>query len=254
MHGPLLPAPLICLSLVVGLLAGCGTVPGGPTGDYEWLPSPNFNARRPNYVILHQTSNDDAATALRTLTNPLKSVSAHYLISRDGHVVQLVSEAARAWHAGASWWGGLTDLNSASIGIELDNNGEEAILDAQIAALLPLLADLKARYRIPTANFIGHADVAPRRKADPSWFFPWQRLAGAGFGLWCTPGEGPPAPPGFDAQLGLQALGYDTRDPDAARLAFRRHFAGDDSQAQLTADDLSRLYCLLGKKHAAETF
>lgn len=237
--------PLLAL---VGLVAGCGTLPGGPTGAYDWVPSPNFNARRPNYVVLHQTSNGDAATALRTLTNPLKSVSAHYLIGRDGRVLQLVAEDARAWHAGASWWGGLTDLNSASIGIELDNDGAEAFADAQIAALLPLLADLKARYKIPAANFIGHADVAPRRKADPSRHFPWQALAGLGFGLWCESEEATPAAPGFDALLGLAALGYDTRDPLMATLAFRRHFSGDDSRGELDADDRARLQCLLRKK------
>lgn len=230
------------------MLSGCGTLPGGPAGTYEWVPSPNYNARRPNYVVLHQTSNGDAATALRTLTNPLKSVSAHYLIGRDGHVQQLVSEDARAWHAGASWWGGLTDLNSASIGIELDNDGEEPFADAQIAVLLPLLADLKARYKIPAANFIGHADIAPRRKADPSRLFPWRTLAAQGFGLWCEPGESLPPLPGFDAMLGLQALGYDTRDAEMATQAFRRHFAGDDSSGALDAADLARLQCLLRKK------
>lgn len=239
---------LLPLLALAGLLAGCSTVPGGPTGDYDWLPSPNFNARRPNYVILHQTSNGDAATALRTLTNPFKSVSAHYLVGRDGHVVQLVAEDARAWHAGASWWSGLTDLNSASIGIELDNDGEEAFPDAQIAALLPLLADLKARYKIPAANFIGHADVAPRRKADPSRQFPWKTLAAQGYGLWCDPEEAAPPPAGFDARLGLAALGYDIRDPEMAELAFRRHFAGDDAGSELDARDLARLHCLLGKK------
>jgi N-acetylmuramoyl-L-alanine amidase len=233
---------------LAGLLAGCGSLPGGPTGTYEWAPSSNFGVRRPNYVVLHQTGKRSLEDALRTLTNPLKSVSAHYLIGRDGRVLQLVSEDARAWHAGASWWGGLTDLNSASIGIELDNDGEEYFADAQIAALLPLLADLKVRYKIPTANFIGHADVAPRRKADPSRLFPWRTLAAQGYGLWCEAEEGIPPAPGFDALLGLQALGYDTRDAEMARLAFRRHFAGDDSSATLDAADLARLQCLLSKR------
>jgi N-acetylmuramoyl-L-alanine amidase len=239
---------------LAGLLAGCGSLPGGPTGAHEWVPSPNFGARRPNYVVIHQTGKRSLEDALRTLTNPLKSVSAHYLIGRDGRVLQLVSEDARAWHAGASWWGGLTDLNSASIGIELDNDGEEAFAGVQIAALLPLLADLKARYRIPAANFIGHADIAPRRKADPSRLFPWRTLAVQGYGLWCEPEEGIPPPPGFDALLGLQALGYDTRDPAMARLAFRRHFAGDDSGPTLDAADLARLQCLLRKQLSPDAF
>lgn len=242
-----------CAGLLLALLAaGCGGLPGGPPGAHEWVPSPNHGARRPNYVVLHQTGKPSLDDALLTLTNPLKSVSAHYLIGRDGRILQLVAEEARAWHAGASWWGGLTDLNSASIGIELDNDGAEPFAEAQIAALLPLLADLKTRYRIPAANFVGHADVAPRRKADPSRLFPWRRLAAAGFGLWCEPAEGPPAPPGFDALLALQALGYDTRDPAAAQLAFRRHHAGDDATASLDAADLARLHCLLGKRLAPD--
>jgi N-acetylmuramoyl-L-alanine amidase len=240
--------PQRLLAMLALLLAGCGSLPGGPTGAYEWVPSPNFGARRPNYVVIHQTGKRSLEDALRTLTNPLKSVSAHYLIGRDGRILQLVAEDARAWHAGTSWWGGQTDLNSASIGIELDNDGEEAFADAQIAALLPLLADLKARYRIPAANFLGHADVAPRRKADPSRLFPWRTLAAAGFGLWCEAGEAPPPPQGFDALLALQALGYDPRDAEMTRLAFRRHFAGDDSTSTLDAADLARLQCLLRKR------
>ncbi|MDQ1242473.1 MAG: N-acetylmuramoyl-L-alanine amidase, partial [Pseudomonadota bacterium] len=216
-------------------LAACAPLPQGPEVATRWQPSPNFDERRPNFVILHQTSNDDVEHALRTLTDPLKKVSAHYLIGRDGTVVQLVDERARAWHAGESWWGGLTDLNSASIGIELDNNGEEPFAEPQIAALLELLADLKARYRIPAANFLGHGDVAPGRKVDPSRHFPWLRLAQRGFGLWCE--SPPPAPAGFDALLALRALGYKVmrsgipRDGagDTALRAFRRHWAGDDA-------------------------
>jgi N-acetylmuramoyl-L-alanine amidase len=104
-------------------------------------------------------------------------VSAHYVIARDGTVYQLVDERARAWHAGDSLWGGMTDLNSASLGIELDNNGAEPFPDVQISALLALLTDLQQRYRIPARNFLGHADIAPKRKGDPSPYFPWQLLA-----------------------------------------------------------------------------
>jgi N-acetylmuramoyl-L-alanine amidase len=226
------------------LLAACAPLaPQGPTVPVSWQPSPNFDERRPNFVILHQTTNDDAERALRTLTDPLKKVSAHYLVGRDGAIVQLVDERARAWHAGESSWGGLTDLNSASIGVELDNNGEEFFPDAQIAALLPLLADLKARYRIPAANFLGHGDVAPGRKVDPSRHFPWKRLAEQGFGLWCD--APPPAPPGFDAPLALRALGYKVGADDTALRAFRRHWAGDDASAELTEGDKAMLHCLV---------
>jgi N-acetylmuramoyl-L-alanine amidase len=230
------------------LLAACAPMaPQGPGVPASWQPSPNFDERRPNFVILHQTTNDDAERALRTLTDPLKKVSAHYLVGRDGAIVQLVDERARAWHAGESWWGGLSDLNSASIGIELDNNGEEPFASAQIEALLELLADLKTRYRIPDANFLGHGDVAPGRKVDPSRHFPWKRLAERGFGLWCE--APPPPPPGFDARLALRALGYSLADADAAVRAFRRHWgAGDEAMAVLGDGDKAMLHCLVRLK------
>jgi N-acetylmuramoyl-L-alanine amidase len=208
--------------LLLSMLAGCAPLPSGQGSGALWQPSPNFDQRRPNFVILHQTTNDNVAKALATLTDRQRKVSAHYLIGRDGTVMQLVDEASRAWHAGESWWGGMTDLNSASIGIELDNTGDETFAEPQILALIALLDDLRTRYRIPSANILAHGDIAPTRKVDPSRLFPWQRLATHGFGLWC---ETPPTPPpvGFDAQLGLQALGYDMAAPAAARTAFRRH-------------------------------
>ena len=236
---------------LLAALAACAPLPAGQGRGALWQPSPNFDQRRPNFVILHQTTNDNAATALATLTDPQRQVSAHYLIGRDGAVMQLVDEAARAWHAGESWWGGSTDLNSASIGIELDNTGDEAFAEPQIVALLALLEELRTRYRIPSANFLAHGDIAPARKVDPSRLFPWQRLAMAGFGLWCeTP---PPAAPfGFDAMLGLQALGYDIAAPAAARQAFRRHFTASDVDAELAPGEQALLHCLLQKKASRE--
>lgn len=233
--------------LLPALVAACAPLPSGQSRDVPWLPSPNFDQRRPNFVILHQTSNDNVAKALATLTDPERRVSAHYLIGRDGRVIQLVDESARAWHAGESWWGGNTDLNSASIGIELDNTGDEPFADAQIGALLGLLDELRKRYRIPQTNYLAHGDIAPARKVDPGRLFPWQRLAQQGFGLWC---EAPPpaAPAGFDAMLGLQALGYDTKVPAAARGAFRRHFLAQDADAELAPDEQAVLHCLLQKK------
>jgi len=237
--------------LLLAALAACAPLPTGQGRGALWQPSPNFDQRRPNFVILHQTTNDNAATALATLTDPQRKVSAHYLIGRDGAVMQLVDEAARAWHAGESWWGGNTDLNSASIGIELDNTGDEAFAEAQIVALLALLDELRTRYRIPAANFLAHGDIAPVRKVDPGRLFPWQRLAGQGFGLWCdTPP--PAAPSGFDPMLGLQALGYDIAVPAAARQAFRRHFTAGDDHTELTPGEQALLYCLLQKKVSRE--
>jgi N-acetylmuramoyl-L-alanine amidase len=237
--------------LLPALLAACAPLPTGQARGALWQPSPNFDQRRPNFVILHQTSNDSAARALATLTDPARRVSAHYLIARDGTLMQLVDETARAWHAGDSWWGGTTDLNSASLGIELDNSGDEAFAEAQIVALLALLDELRTRHRIPAANVLAHGDIAPARKVDPSRWFPWQRLARHGFGLWC---DAPPpvAPAGFDALLGLQALGYNIAAPAAARAAFRRHFASRDCEAELMPDEQGLLHCLLRQKAANE--
>ncbi|MDP1612736.1 MAG: N-acetylmuramoyl-L-alanine amidase [Sulfuritalea sp.] len=230
--------------LLLTLLAACAPLPSGQGRGVIWQPSPNFDLRRPNFVILHQTTNANVATALATLTDPQRQVSAHYLIGRDGELLQLVDETARAWHAGESRWGGMSDLNSASIGIELDNTGEEDFAEPQIVALLALLDELRARYRIPPANYLAHGDVAPTRKVDPGRRFPWQRLAAQGFGLWC---ETPPAaaPAGFDALLGLQALGYDVAAPAAARAAFRRHFLAQDADAELAPGEQALLHCLL---------
>ncbi|MDR1647396.1 MAG: N-acetylmuramoyl-L-alanine amidase [Zoogloeaceae bacterium] len=210
----------------------------------EWSPVVNFDLRRANFVILHHTSNNNLEKAWATLSSPVSGVSSHYLIGRDGRVLQLVDENLRAWHAGASRWGGQSDMNSASIGIELDNDGMEPFPEAQIEALLALLRELQARHRFPAANVLGHADVAPTRKSDPSALFPWVRLAAAGFGLWCDAPA--PAPPGFDAVLALAALGYDTRVPDAALAAFRRHFLPDaQGEEALTQQDAGMVYCLL---------
>ncbi|HRE18465.1 MAG TPA: N-acetylmuramoyl-L-alanine amidase [Rhodocyclaceae bacterium] len=232
----------ILLLLLSLLLNACASLPGE-----RRLGSPNFDGRKPNLVVLHHTTNETAERALRTLTDPERKVSAHYLIGRDGTVYPLVDESQRAWHAGESWWAGYTDINSASIGIELDNNGDEPFAEAQIAALIPLLQQVIERHRIPPNNIIGHGDVAPGRKVDPSRHFPWRRLADAGLGLWCLQ---PPsaAPAGFDAQLGLAVLGYDLLRPELAIAAFRRHFLADDRDAPLNPGELALLACLVSQK------
>lgn len=236
---------LVAALLAATLLAACAPQPPRTTLPVEWRVSPNHDARRPNLIILHHTGSDHAERALATLTDPGRKVSAHYLVRRDGGIVQLVEENARAWHAGQSWWGGQTDLNSASIGIELDNDGDEDYPETQIDSLLALLADLRERHAIPAANIIGHADVAPARKVDPGVRFPWARLARAGFGLWCEPPLSP-APEAFDPQLGLNALGYDPAVPEAAMAAFLRHFAaGREADTEETA---ALLHCLLTQR------
>lgn len=221
------------------------TPPRVGSASAQWQPSPNYGPRKPNYVILHHTSSDTLERALFTLSNPRTEVSSHYLIGRDGRVLQLVDENQRAWHAGESHWGGHSDMNSASIGIELVNNGREPFAPAQIKALLALLSDIQSRHKIPRANYLGHADVAPGRKADPSAFFPWRQLAMSGFGLWCDPPYAMP-PESFDAILGLAALGYDVRDPFRAISAFKLHFS-PNSGADIDEADRAMLYCLVEK-------
>lgn len=237
---------LFVLAAICVLLAACAPLKPHTTLPVALIKSPNFDLRRPNLVVLHHTTNDTLEEALHTLTSPLREVSAHYLIGRDGRIVQLVEENARAWHAGKSWWGGQADVNSASIGIELDNNGNEPFAERQITALLLLLGDIRQRYRIPAANFIGHADVAPTRKRDPSPLFPWQTLAQYGFGLWCDqPLQ--PAPAVFDLLTALTAIGYDPATPEASRRAFRLHFARGDTSLSDEAEN-ALVYCILQKK------
>lgn len=246
-RGPTLARCRLIVGIAAALLAACAPLPQRAGIPTVWYPSPNFDQRRPNYVIIHDTADDDVGQALHTLTDPLRQVSSHYLIGSDGTIYQLVDERARAWHAGVSKWGGDTDLNSASLGIELDNDGEEPFAPAQISALIALLQDIAQRYRIPAANYLGHADVAPTRKVDPSRYFPWKTLADAGFGLWCDPPL-PEAPAGMSTVLALQAFGYDVSDPEAAIRAFKRHFMPDDTTDEVTTDDRDMLYCLINKE------
>lgn len=212
-------------------LAGCA---GAPVRNplAQWRPSPNHNPRSAQLIVLHQTEMHSAGAALLTLQtrNRHGRVSAHYLIGNDGQLYQLVAEQARAWHAGASRWAGLEDLNSASIGIELDNDGSAAFTEPQIAALLLLLKDITTRLQIPPHLVVAHGDVAPTRKRDPGVRFPWARLAQDGFGLWPRATLAA-APAGFDPWVALRLVGYDLRDPAAALRAFHRHYRGSEGQA-----------------------
>ena len=226
----------VALITALALLAACAHAPSrNPLAT--WAPSPNHDARRAQLVVLHYTQTDSVAQALRILRtgNGSGPVSAHYLIGRDGRIYQLVPDALRAWHAGAGRWGILTDLNSASIGIELDNNGHEPFDQTQIASLLRLLGDLTTRLPIPPTQIIGHEDLAPTRKDDPGPYFPWSTLAQAGFGLWpkgplCDP------PAGFDPWMALAVVGYPLDDRAAAVRAFHHHFRGMDGETLDTAD------------------
>lgn len=213
----------------------------GQTIPTEWVGTVNFGIRKPNYVIIHYTAQDSVQQTLRTFSLASTEVSSHYLIGKDGKIYHVVNDYMRSNHAGAGKWGSVTDMNSSSLGIEIDNNGNEPFTDDQIKNLLALLAKLKSAYGIPTANFIGHQDYAPRRKGDPGPLFPWKVLAQKGFGLW-PDAVLEPVPANFDAALALRIIGYDTSDLNAAIIAFKRHFVQADSQPTLSPQDLSLLY------------
>ena len=170
--------------------------------DSKWVnnlvASPNFGRRTQpvHMIILHYTGMATGDLALARLCDAQAEVSCHYLIREDGRITQLVREDARAWHAGKSHWAGQTDINSASIGIELVHvghlNGTEEspapiFPQAQILACIGLCQDISTRHSIPAAHILAHSDIAPGRKIDPGAAFPWQNLADAGVGLWVPP-------------------------------------------------------------------
>lgn len=210
----------------------------------HWVESPNHDIRRPVVIVLHFTNQRSVKQSLETLrtANSGGPVSAHYLIGEDDDIYQLVADEQRAWHAGPGRWGTITDLNSASIGIELDNNGDAPFAAAQIDSLLRLLGDLTTRLRIPRVQIIGHEDLAPGRKDDPGPLFPWKRLADAGYGLWP---QGPLVDPplGFDPWMALGLVGYPLDDRKATVRSFHHHFRGMDGDT-LDADDMRVLYAL----------
>lgn len=218
--------------LLAMLLASCASAPArNPLA--EWRASPNHDARRARVIVLHHTEMESAQAALHTLQtrNSGGPVSAHYLVGADGRLYQLVPESERAWHAGASRWNGIGDLNSDSIGIEIDNDGASPFPDAQVDSVIALLEDITTRLRIPRHQILAHADIAPTRKRDPSARFPWQRLAEAGFGLWPRAPLAP-APEGFDPWLALRLIGYDLSAPEAARCAFHRRYRGRECRVE----------------------
>jgi len=198
----------------------------------DWVGTTNFSMRRPNIVVIHHTAQNSCDQTLRTFTLPRTQVSAHYVICKDGTVYHMLNDLLRAHHAGVSKWGNATDINSSSIGIELDNDGAESFSEAQIGSLMQLLGRLKRAYNIPAANFVGHADVAPGRKVDPNRNFPWQRLAIEGYGLWYDT-TAVQVPVGFDPMQALRIIGYNVKQPAAAIQSFKLHFFPADSSAQL---------------------
>ena len=209
-----------------------------------WAGTTNFNLRKPNLVVIHHTAQNSCGQTLKTFTQPQTGVSAHYVICKDGTVHHMLNDYLRAWHGGVARWGNISDVNSASIGIELDNNGIEAFTQPQLNNLLILLDTLKTKYNIPAANFIGHADVAPTRKIDPGVLFPWETLAGHGFGLWYDDTAGVVVPEHFDNIQALRTIGYDVRDSAAAISAFSRKYLRQDSGKTLFDAGRKILYTL----------
>jgi N-acetylmuramoyl-L-alanine amidase len=202
----------------------------------QWIGTTNFNLRKPNFIVIHHTAQNACDETLKAFTHVQSQVSAHYVICKDGMVHHMLNDYFRAWHGGVAKWGNLTDVNSSSVGIELDNNGFEPFPDAQITSLLHVLASLKSNYNIPAANFIGHGDVAPRRKNDPNVYFPWKLLAEKGFGIWYADTANLIVPEGFNNLQALRIIGYDVKDSSAAIIAFKRHFEQDTTGVLNDAD------------------
>jgi len=188
-----------------------------------WHPSPNVGERRgevrPSLIVVHYTAMESAAAALERLCDPDWAVSAHYLIGRDGALWQLADEQARAWHAGAGRWGGIDDVNSASLGIELDNDGAAPFSEPLMARLEALLDGLAARWGIGPEGVIAHSDCAPGRKADPGPRFDWRRLALAGRAVAPAPRPDLGPDPGGPLEPLLARAGYTAEAPLDTRLA-----------------------------------
>ncbi len=214
----------------------------------QWINTVNFNLRKPNFVIIHHTAQDSLQQTIKTFTLQKTQVSSHYVIADDGKVIQMLNDYLRAWHAGNASWGKNTDINSASIGIELDNDGIEPFSKPQIKSLIHLLTRLKKLYNIPTLNFIGHLDIAPSRKNDPSVLFPWKELSENGFGVF--PDENLiDAPKDFNSELALRLIGYNTKNLPDAIVAFKRHFMPTEVNEVLDQLAMNTIYNVYLKQY-----
>lgn len=215
-------------------------------------PSPNFDARElpVSMIVLHYTGMESGQAAIDRLRDPEAKVSAHYLVDEDGTILKLVDERHRAWHAGRSHWRGVTDINSASIGIEIVNPGHEfgyrPFPEAQMGALIPLVADIKERHSITRGNVVGHSDVAPARKQDPGELFNWHALARLRLALpRPTKNLVDPGWPDAGFMLALERFGYDVRDEEAAVTAFQRRFRPEMIDGEIDMECRCLLLALL---------
>ncbi len=221
-----------------------------------WRASPNHSERRdgalPDLIVLHYTAMTSAESACVRLCDPEAEVSAHYLISEQGEIVQMVAETARAWHAGAGAWGAVRDVNSRSIGIELANCGDHPFGEPQMAALERLLPQIMTRWSVPPERVIAHSDMAPSRKYDPGPRFDWRRLARQGLSIW-PESSGPAGPVTEPMEALLTRIGYPVAGEGVAAClaAFRLRFrpwargAEDDTDRALAAD-LARRFAVDG--------
>ena len=215
-------------------------------------PSPNFDERSlpVSMIVLHYTGMPDAASAIQRLTSPKAKVSCHYLIAEDGQIIRMVPEEKRAWHAGASSWRGVTDVNSASVGIEIVNPGHEfgyrPFPDEQVAALIPLVSAIKDRHGVGRGNVVGHSDIAPARKTDPGELFPWEALARRRLAL-PSPTRNLMDPFWTDAGfiLALERFGYDVTEQKKAVIAFQRRFRSDQIDGIIDGECRAKLLSLL---------
>lgn len=192
----------------------------------DLFPSPNIEPRyrglTPTILILHYTGLETIERSLDVLSRPDCKVSCHYVVDVDGRVVQMVAEEMRAWHAGVSSWRGETDINSASIGIEIQNGGHALgypdFPEAQMRAVIALSQDICGRHEIAPERVLAHSDIAPSRKIDPGEKFDWRRMASEGVGFWLPPepldlddayvGPGDAAPEVVEARHLLARYGY----------------------------------------------
>ncbi|MBN06356.1 MAG: N-acetylmuramoyl-L-alanine amidase [Rhodospirillaceae bacterium] len=216
-------------------------------------PSPNHDSREGQMIdmlVLHYTGMQTLQAAIARLTDPKAQVSAHYLVTVSGDLICMVDEGERAWHAGVSYWRGATNINSRSIGVEIENpgheNGYRPFSDIQMDAVTRLCSDILSRHSIPARNVVGHSDVAPTRKTDPGELFDWPRLAGDGIGIW--PDNKAAIDPGkdFDATAELARVGYNVSHIGAALTAFQRHFCPSNITSFADKRTCQQLACVGG--------
>ena len=155
--------------------------------------SPNFSTpkrskKKIKFIILHYTGMRKESSVLQRLCDENSKVSAHYLIKKNGDLINLVPDLYEAWHAGKSTWKKTKSLNKYSIGIEIHNPGHnnkyEKFSFKQITILKKLIKQLIKRYNINLENILGHSDIAPERKKDPGEKFPWKKLAKVNLAVW----------------------------------------------------------------------